>query len=93
VETAVDNSKWWQKIEIERTCQQPTTLRQASLEAHARNFKSGAVDERIYCQDAFEFGHLADVNLKLSQSLLEFDVNVTDSPSLEHLFRKSHFTE
>lgn len=68
-----DKSKWWRKIDVKKL-HQPQTLHSLALEHFAVNFNAGNVDGRIFCQDSIEFGMLANINVPLSESLLEIDV-------------------
>lgn len=68
---AEEKPKWWTKLSVESNC--PKRLNEIAVERIATDFKDGAVDERIFCQDAGDFGLLANVNLPILD-LLELDV-------------------
>lgn len=69
--TVDDNSKWWTKIYVETN--RPRTLKEIAVKRVAEDYKKGAIDKRIVCEDSFDFGLQADVELPILD-LLELDV-------------------
>ena len=74
VETAdVDKKQWWTDFYVDKTnCMK--TFVEIAVMAIAAEFKGGAVDAKVQCQDAVDFGLYADINLPI-QDLLQLDVS------------------
>lgn len=68
-----EKPKWWTKIKVESSC--PRRLNEIAAETIAIDYKNGSIDERISCQDAQDFGLLANVDLPILD-LLELKVKL-----------------
>lgn len=86
-----EKPKWWTNVTVDTN--RPKTLTETSIETIAKAFKNGQVNERIWCQDAVDFGLHANIEMPLLD-LLELHVNYQFSyQSGFHvpLFRMKHF--
>lgn len=63
VVAAGEAKKWWTEFSVDTN--RPKTLRETSIETVAKAYKSGSIDERIWCQDAVDFGRHADIELPI----------------------------
>lgn len=68
-----DKAKWWTRFNAGSN--QPRRLRQVAAQTLAESYKKGPVDERIWCQDAIDFGLNADIELPILD-LLEIKVKL-----------------
>lgn len=66
-----EKPKWWTEFSVGGV--RPRRLTEIAVQTLAKDFKKGALDERVQCQDAVDFGLQADVELK-ALDLLELDV-------------------
>lgn len=66
------NIQWWTKNLVET--KQPKRLNEICIEEFTKFYKGGQIDSCITCQDSYDFGLLADVELPFLQ-LLEIDVS------------------
>lgn len=66
-----NKSSWWRKISVQPN--RPKTLAEISNQVISKAFTFGKVDERIICQDAVDFGLMADIDLPIL-NLLELNV-------------------
>lgn len=77
-----DKPKWWSKVSVESN--HPRTLAEISIEKIAKDFKSGSIIEKIWCQDAEDFGLVADIELPI---LGLFQLNVKSFAVHQNLYQ------
>lgn len=70
--TIVESSEWWTKFSVESN--RPKLLKEITIESLGQNFKSGDIDDRIFCEDEQKLGKLIDVEIPVLDLL---DVNVS----------------
>jgi hypothetical protein len=66
------DKRWWTEVTVETRCVR--RLVEIAARKIAEGFRGGAVDERIRCVDAVEFGLRADVELPV-HDVIELDVS------------------
>lgn len=76
-----EKSKWWTNVSVDTN--RPKTLTEASIQTIAKAYQNGPVDERIWCQDAVDFGLHADIELPILE-LLELHVKLLIHLSIIH---------
>lgn len=67
-----EKPKWWTEFSVGGV--RPRRLAELSVQALAKDYKKGALDGRVWCEDAVDFGLQLDVELNVLD-LLELDVN------------------
>lgn len=67
-----ETPKWWTSFSVDGGAR-PGRLTEIAAREIARQFEKGSLDDRVWCQDAVDFGLNADIELNIL-NLLELDV-------------------